>query len=1029
MDSNIKLSNVIGAPFRSYVLTQFDVRANRNSTGGTAENKRGLEEVLFLANKTAWVRLASSVNVIGRTLERVKDNKTLEPYDTTTKMVYNALGTGIYGAEEDLARGWVLEAGTSVQVGDGILLRDGISTDNNAALTGTTLGAYGLGGTTELGFVPMPGLTSVTVETLGRLGSLRQANINFRVNNLNQLNVIEALYFRLGYSMILEWGHTQYYLNSGTFQTDNIFGIDEIFNENLRKEDIITKINTKTRETDGNYGGMYGIVTGFNFNATQDGGYDCTLKLIGHGAIMDSLKANQSYTLPAGQIEEYERLQEYILKQIAIQKKINEDLAAQLAAGPKKAELKPVEPPEASPTTLTELFNIFHKYIRKEDTYTFKNFVQDYGYPIPDTKALKSANLDNNSDKYSFVVFLPASAFDVFTDPATRAGYAKKFAGFYIKTGANITRVEAGSSSLGATLNLDLLNEQLAFANTLRLAPYSNQDALTQQDSLANIRSLTGTNLVKAIKAISTQANLLVNGSSVDATTVPILQTFEGGIGGGVLSLEAWDTLTSELYGVETVETTYIGEVESTVVQRRIGGYDFRIRLTVSDEWAAYTPTPTQITDAFTAWLGGGTAIIFPSVFLKQKTGNRFFSNRFEIAGSVTIPVPNVKYSGPPEQSDATADFKKATNPTITRANNVAPSVPITITITTTNLSPFYDFKVNGKTYDPAGNVAVPPDTGTKDTVITEADIAQTKSPEGFSSALQAMLTIVQAQAQAAALKKTGVYVHDILETTRKFYTDGALNNVFDKAGKTTSPDLTVVKGENFTEFKLLNYAIKGFSSAIIGDSSVEMYKKVDAVDFKALCKAYVIKYKQGGVEGVVNDVRSPTYITLGYLLAFLNNMCLIYDSNQSRKTGAPAASTNPVGTKKHPFIYIDFNPTTNFCFTTPQQFSIDPTICMIPMQKGQKYYKKLFATKEIIDKLSPPLFNTETNNVVTQDLEKGGASFTTNDGTDSAKYKGNLMNILVNTQYLLDLCLNMSRNDPEHAVNLKPFLDQILIY
>jgi hypothetical protein len=99
MDSNIKLSNVIGAPFQSFVLQQFDQRANHNSS-----NKRDLNEVLFLANKTAWVRLASSVNVIGRTLERVKDNKTLEPYDTTTKMVYNALGTGLYGAEDDLAK-------------------------------------------------------------------------------------------------------------------------------------------------------------------------------------------------------------------------------------------------------------------------------------------------------------------------------------------------------------------------------------------------------------------------------------------------------------------------------------------------------------------------------------------------------------------------------------------------------------------------------------------------------------------------------------------------------------------------------------------------------------------------------------------------------------------------------------------------------------------------------------------------------------------------------------------------------------
>jgi len=1023
MDSNIKLSNVLGAPFRSYVLSQFDIRANRNSTGGTAENKRGLEEVLFLANKTAWVRLASSVNVIGRTLEKINENeKAAKPYDVTTKQIYNALGTGLLDKEDSLAQDWILEAGTSVQVGDGINLREGISADNRANLTGVTLGAYGLGGTTELGFVPMPGLTSVTIETLGRLGSLRQATVNFRVNNLNQVNVIEALYFRLGYSMILEWGHTQYYLNDGTFQTDNIYGIEGLFNDNLRKEDIITKINTKTRETDGNYGGMYGIVTGFNFNATQDGGYDCTVKLIGHGAIMDSTKANQSYTLPSGQIEEYERLQEYILKQIAIQKKINEDLAAQLAAGSANAQVKPAEPPEAASTSLTELYKLIHKYIHKESTYTYTKFLIEYGFPIPTVEALEAkafGSIDGPLSGTEWVVFIPDSAFNVFTDPAVKAGYIKKFAGFYIRHLTEFLRVQT-SDTLGASLDLTVLNR------LLKEATFGYDDGTGKEtDALDLFFDLKGSYLNKAIGAIATYQ------LGPKGREVPIPGKIEGTTG-----YEGWPDLVSTTYGTRYDKPFYQEDNPNSTVEQYIVGYvDLKITVNVPAEWVNYSPTANQVTTAIDQWLGGANSVIYPAISLKHN-GNKkansvapILDNDFTITATWTgIKVPNVAYNGPKEQADVTADFKGKEYPAITRANNVAPSVPVTLTITTNNLTPFYDFKVNGKKYDATGNRATSANTGTADTTITQADIAQTKSPEGFSSALQAMLTIVQAQAQAAALKKTGVYVHDILETTRKFYTDGALNNVFDATGKTTNPDFTIVKGENFTEFKLLNYAIKGFSSAIIGDSSVETYKKVDAVDFKALCKAYVIKYKQGGVEGVVNDVRSPTYITLGYLLAFLNNMCLIYDSNQSRKTGAPAVSTNPIGTKKHPFIYIDFNPTTNFCFTIPQQFSIDPTICMIPMQKGQKYYRKLFTTDEIIKKLSPPLFNTETNNVVTQDLEKGGASFTTNDGTDSAKYKGNLMSILVNTQYLLDLCLNMSRNDPEHAVNLKPFLDQILI-
>ena len=180
------------------------------------------------------------------------------------------------------------------------------------------------------------------------------------------------------------------------------------------------------------------------------------------------------------------------------------------------------------------------------------------------------------------------------------------------------------------------------------------------------------------------------------------------------------------------------------------------------------------------------------------------------------ITVPDVPYSGPASSADATADVKG-----YPRTANIAPQVPIQLFIITTNLSIFNSFTINGKTYDVTGQATGASKTGDKDTTIAQADTTQTKSPEGFSSALQAMLTIVQSESQYAALKKTGVYVHNILNTTRKFYTDGALTNVFNEAGNTTAPDYSTVKGKNFTEFKLLNYAIKGFNSSIMADNSV----------------------------------------------------------------------------------------------------------------------------------------------------------------------------------------------------------------
>lgn len=259
----VKLSNVIGAPFSDDVLRQLSIRARRNST-----LSRSNQEVLFLANKTAWARLTSSVNVTA-----LSENERRIFYTDIE------LDPGDYPNSDSLAQNWILEAGTSIQRGNGIALRQGIGTN----------GAYGLGGTEELGYRPMPGLLSVQIESTGRLGSLRQATITFNVWNMNQLNVIEALYFRLGYSMLLEWGHTQYFSNKnsngnevpdGVFISKEIYGIDNPFGPNRTKETIQQDIARKAKKTSGNYDGMLGIVSNFNWSFNQQGGYDCTVRLI-----------------------------------------------------------------------------------------------------------------------------------------------------------------------------------------------------------------------------------------------------------------------------------------------------------------------------------------------------------------------------------------------------------------------------------------------------------------------------------------------------------------------------------------------------------------------------------------------------------------------------------------------------------------------------------------------------------------------------------------------------------------------------
>ena len=62
----------------------------------------------------------------------------------------------------------------------------------------------GIGGNSR-GLQPSPGITGITVESVNR-GSIRKATVTLKAYNKFQFGIIEILYLRLGYLMMLEWG-------------------------------------------------------------------------------------------------------------------------------------------------------------------------------------------------------------------------------------------------------------------------------------------------------------------------------------------------------------------------------------------------------------------------------------------------------------------------------------------------------------------------------------------------------------------------------------------------------------------------------------------------------------------------------------------------------------------------------------------------------------------------------------------------------------------------------------------------------
>ena len=301
---------------------------------GKKEN-RTPEEINFLNNTKPWIKLASSV--------RIKDS---------TKLA--KAGLSQYGQGRNLAKNFVLFNGVSINAGDGLGegFRSGIGLGNDVA--------YGIGGK-DFGYKPMPGIESVSVSTKGNYGGLKEATIKIFAYNKQQFDIIELLYLRLGYSVLLEFGHSQYVDNNNqvrqmgptmtdTTWFDNAFfeipaetissinGTQRLAGRYQTTSDTLNdlpfdfgqgdKLGAKAQDLRnlaskranaavqknimeaqkllldikkryvGNYEGMIGKISNFSWDLNSNGVYQITLKVITYGDLVDGFFVNTKKVFP-----------------------------------------------------------------------------------------------------------------------------------------------------------------------------------------------------------------------------------------------------------------------------------------------------------------------------------------------------------------------------------------------------------------------------------------------------------------------------------------------------------------------------------------------------------------------------------------------------------------------------------------------------------------------------------------------------------------------------------------------------------
>jgi hypothetical protein len=997
-----KISNIIGAQIPTWVLKQLETRSRKNT-----QDSRDNDNILFIANKTAWVRLVSSINV--------QSEEDLNYFKRLVGQEYITDSTS-------LAKNFILFGGTSKYLNkNSYQLRSGLGKD----------GAYGMLGDKEIqdfGYKPMPGITSVTIDTQGRLGSVRAATINFKCWDKDQLDIIDALYFKLGFTMFLEWGHTYFYSNPDSTKnktpdkiiSTELYSIDP-FQQNLTKEDINIKIAQNSRDTEGNYDAMLGMVTNFNFSYNQDGGYDCTLKLLGLGYLGDSIKINNSGTLPSLLEEEILRLNKTLIE--IEQARLAKEAAANAAAN------APAITPTAKETKI-KADDYFNKYITYYPDRANKYSGGQVSLNALDSESYTTIDATFNTQAYGWVYFIRRQKGFIPTD-------SKYLPSVAITLNSAVFLDKINKAKRGNAIGVSDARLWEFPANYLENA----KDILT--------------------KPIASIVNFIFEGLATNFETTRV---------------STGETELDKLNDTGEFTVTYAstnGKNYAIKIKRKLWATSDREDildsygsagrgLTYSNSAFYYIDTQTFV-DRFKTIINSQQTLTIKSVdsIPNETTTTFFFTIPFTRKVKVTTAEKKL------------GDVKNADG-TITRGVEIPSSIidadvtfQLYVEFSINDSSMIKSFTSPSEVIQPiefVGTVTQPATTNTETsqtppTAPAKPDInaiaTQIKQSLNYQSSLEIILRTIQVHALNKAINKTGTADLDIGKTTfildlwdpkdsvnfkdaNSTKSKPFLNQIFSSGIFSTFIDDLVnsenIKDSEYTQVGIMDPKTRfkinskyGFATSLMGNKA--FLSDLEPVNFKELLKAYVVPYQinQEIIKGTA--VNHPVYITLGQLLMILNHSCTIYDTKKDSQFQTP-------------LIYIDFNPELNFCLTNSKHLSTDPWTCLIPFEGGFEDFKTLFDKDILSDngnaiqatsnsKETIPIFNPESEDLLSGQLPKLKFDEQPIPGKSNKEignvYRGKLMNILLNIDYLVQLVQQYGHKDGSNTVYLKTFLEQIL--
>ena len=273
--------NIVGSALDLATVQQLKLRQIIAAAGYKQDTGliRTPQIINFLNNRNAWVKFASGVNIGGvHAAEKIKNifedtGITIDSDDPAN--------LGLNGS--NLARQFILFNGVSaLDINNNWEFRSGVANNNSFRNTFDSKALYG-GIGQDRGLQPFPGIQSLKIKTLNR-GSIRKATISLKCYNKLQFNIIEALYLRLGYNMLIEWGYDKYiarlpdadaaskqggiaaglaasglgYQQKLVEDTKETFTESGFFESTTTNDDVYDAIDNYRLKYAGNYDGFYG---------------------------------------------------------------------------------------------------------------------------------------------------------------------------------------------------------------------------------------------------------------------------------------------------------------------------------------------------------------------------------------------------------------------------------------------------------------------------------------------------------------------------------------------------------------------------------------------------------------------------------------------------------------------------------------------------------------------------------------------------------------------------------------------------